>query len=67
MAKTFYDVKNRKKVEVEDKDIEKTKYDRKLKDGSVQIRYALRANYDGRKLTKFCSKTDYDALNVPEV
>ena len=54
MAKTFYDVKNRKKVDIEDGNIEKTKYERTLKDGSVQVRYALRANYEGRKLTKFC-------------
>ena len=67
MAKTFYNVKNRKKVDVNESDIEKTKYERTLKDGSTQIRYALRANYDGRKLTKFCSKVDWDALNVAEV
>jgi len=39
----------------------KTKYDRKLKDGSTQTRYAFKAvDDDGTSLTKFCSKTDWD-------
>jgi hypothetical protein len=65
MATEFYDVKERKKVKVEEKDIKKTTYKRKLKDGSVQIRYALRAKVGGRQLTKFCSKVDWDKLKAP--
>ena len=60
MAIEFYDVKEREKVQVEEKDITKTQYKRTLKDGSVQIRYAFRAKVKGRQLTKFCSKTDWD-------
>lgn len=65
MAIEFYDVKDRKKVKVEEKSITKTKYERKLKDGSTQIRYALRAKHNGRNLTKFCSKADWDKLSAP--
>ncbi len=61
----FYDVKERKKVAVEDKDITKTSYPRTLEDGSVQVRYAFRANYKGRQLTKFCSKADWDKSTAP--
>lgn len=61
----FYDVKERKKVSVESKDITKTKYERKLTDGSVQVRYAFRAKIGSRRLTKFCSKGDWDKLSVP--
>ncbi len=64
MAIEFYDVKDRKKVKVEEKDITKTKYERKLKDGSVQIRYAFRAKHSGRQLTKFCSKVDWDKVKA---
>ncbi len=65
MAIEFYDVKERKKVKVEEKDIKKTTYERKLKDGSVQIRYALRAKVDGRQLTKFSSKAEWDKIKAP--
>lgn len=65
MAIEFYDVKDRKKVKVEEKDITKTKYERKLKDGSVQIRYAFRGKHSGRQLTKFCSKQDWDKVKAP--
>ena len=64
MSVTFYDVKEREKVQVNEEDIRKTKYERSLKDGSTQTRYAFRANYKGRKLTKFCSKADWDSLPV---
>ena len=57
MAIEFYDVKEREKVKIDESNIKKTKYERKLKDGSTQIRYAFRAQTsDGRSLTKFCSK-----------
>lgn len=66
MAITFYDVKEREKVQIDEKNIIKTKYERKLKDGSTQIRYAFRAKTkDGRNLTKFCSKADWDKVNAP--
>ncbi len=62
----FYDVKERKKVLVDQKDITKTKYERKLANGSTQVRYAFRAKRAGRSLTKFCSKVEWDKLSVPE-
>jgi hypothetical protein len=64
MAVEFYDVKDRKKVKVDEKDIKKTTYERKLKDGTKQVRYALRAKVGTRQLTKFCSKADWDKLKV---
>ena len=65
MGISFYDVKERQKVDVSEGNVKKTKYERKLKDGSTQTRYALRADHAGRKLTKFCSKADWDKLSVP--
>lgn len=59
----FYNVKKRKKVNIASGSVEKTKYERTLKDGSVQIRYAFKAvDDDGTKLTKFCAKKDWDAI-----
>ena len=65
MAVKFYDVKERETIEVAETDVRKTKYERKLKDGSTQIRYAFRAQRNGRNLTKFCSKSDWDKLDAP--
>ena len=63
MAIEFYNVKKRKKVTIKASDIEKVTYDRELKDGSKQTRYAFKAvDDDGTNLTKFCSKVDYDNL-----
>ena len=63
MAIQFYNVKKRKKVEIDESDVEKVTYDRELKDGSTQTRYAFKAqDDDGTKLTKFCSKADFEAL-----
>lgn len=61
MAVEFYDVKHRKKVSIEDKDIQKTTF---IANG--QTRYGLRGKTsDGRMLTKFVSKADWDKMNVP--
>ena len=63
MAIEFYNVKKRKKVSIDESKIEKVEYNRKLKDGSTQVRYAFKAvDDDGTNLTKFCSKVDYDKL-----
>lgn len=63
MAIEFYNVKKRKKVSIDESNIEKVKYDRTLKDGSVQTRYAFKAvDDDGTNLTKFCSKSDWDNI-----
>jgi hypothetical protein len=54
MAIEFYNVKK----------IEKVKYDRTLKDGSTQTRYAFKAvDDDGTNLTKFCRKADWDTIS----
>ena len=63
MAIEFYNVKKRKKVQVDESKIEKVEYKRETENGGVQIRYAFKAvDDDGTNLTKFCSKADYDAL-----
>jgi hypothetical protein len=62
----FYDVKTRKKVGVPQEQVKKTKFVRKTKEGKEQVRYALRAQYNGTTVTKFISKVDFDKLNVPE-
>lgn len=61
----FYDVKARKKVEVPEGQLKKKTYTRKTVNGTVQTRYAVRANYNGTNLTKFVSKDVYDKLSVP--
>ena len=66
MAIEFYNVKKRKKVSVNESSIKKAKYERKLKDGSTQTRYAFRAvDDDGTNLTKFCSQKDWEAISAP--
>lgn len=57
----FYDVKLRQKVKVPQSKVTKTTFDTK----NGQVRYGLRAKTeDGRNLTKFVSKADWDKLDV---
>ena len=57
MAENFYDVKNRASVEIDESNIKRTSYEGK----NGQVRYAIRAKTeDGRNLTKFVSKADWD-------
>ncbi|MCX7997294.1 MAG: hypothetical protein N2691_06120 [Patescibacteria group bacterium] len=65
MAVEFYNVKTRQKVQIDDSKIRKTKYSRTAKDGSVQYRYAFRAQDNGVNLTKFVSKDVWDAVDAP--
>jgi hypothetical protein len=59
----FYNVKKKKKVLVEESIVTKHAYEKVTKSGKLSIRYALKAvDEDGTKLTKFCSKSDYDSL-----
>jgi len=58
----FYDVKNKKKVQVSASEVEKVTYERKTKSGATQVRYALKAVKDGVKLTKFVSKETWDGI-----
>jgi hypothetical protein len=63
VAVEFYDVKTRKKVKIEDKDIQKVKFTTK----NGQVRYGLRGKTsDGRNLTKFVSQGDWDKAKYPE-
>ncbi|MEE2788299.1 MAG: hypothetical protein VX589_13230 [Myxococcota bacterium] len=66
MAVEFYDLKERKKVSLDESKVTKKKYVRLTKTGKTQERHALRGKTaDGRNLTKFVSKADWDALDVP--
>jgi Zn/Cd-binding protein ZinT len=59
----FYNVRKKKKVSVSKAGVEKHAYEKITKTGKKSIRYALKAvDEDGTKLTKFCSKSDYDEL-----
>ena len=59
----FYDVKIRAKVKIDDSKIDKTTYTSK----NNQVRYAIRGKTaDGRSLTKFVSKADWEKMSYPE-
>ncbi len=59
----FYDVKTRKKVTIDGKQVMKTTFTTK----NGQTRYGVRGKTDdGRMLTKFVSKTDWDKMKYPE-
>jgi hypothetical protein len=63
VAIEFYDVKLRKKVSLEEKEVTKTTFTTK----NGQTRYGLRGKTsDGRNLTKFVSKAQWDSLKVKE-
>ena len=62
----FYDVKKREKVSVPVSSCWKTKYERTAKDGSMQVRYAVKAEKDGSKLTKFVSKDTWESLSCSQ-
>lgn len=58
----FYNVRKRKKVELEDGDLKKTTYS--VRGGT---RYALRGiDDDGTKVTRFVKKEVFDEMDVPE-
>jgi len=62
VAIEFYDVKIRQKVSVDSKNVKKVTFTTK----NGQTRYGLRAKTaDGRNLTKFISKSEWDKLNLP--
>jgi hypothetical protein len=68
MAKIeFYNVKKRKKVQIDEKDVQKIKYQRKTTSGETQVRFAVKAVDDDKtNLTKFMSKADWEKLSAPE-
>jgi hypothetical protein len=65
MPVEFYSVKHKRKVPVDEGEIEKKTYDRETSKGT-QTRYALQAETtvdgDAVKLTKFVSKDDFNRL-----
>jgi hypothetical protein len=65
MAIEFYSVKHRRKVQVDESEVEKKTYERETSKG-VQTRYALQAQTtvdgDSVKLTKFVGKEEFDRL-----
>lgn len=61
MQVEFYNVKKKSKVKIDSSYVTPVKYEKEAKDGSVRIRYALKAvDSDGTNLTKFCSQADYN-------
>ena len=59
----FYDVKTRQKVKITEKNVLKTTFTTK----NGQTRYGLRGKTaDGRMLTKFVSKADWDKMKYAE-
>jgi hypothetical protein len=63
VAIEFYDVKTRQKVSLPEADVVKTTFTTK----NGQTRYGLRGKTkDGRTLTKFVSKTDWETMNLPK-
>ena len=58
----FYDVKNKTKVSIPVSEVTKVTYERTTKSGATQVRYALRAEKNGMKLTKFVSKETWDMI-----
>ncbi|MCA0361175.1 MAG: hypothetical protein LCH41_08980 [Armatimonadetes bacterium] len=61
----FYDLKTRSHVDVPESDVRKTKMIRKTKNGE-QVRYALKASYNGGTLYKFVNEATYKATDVAE-
>jgi outer membrane usher protein FimD/PapC len=63
VAIEFYDVKTRQKVQIDESAVVKVTFTTK----KGQTRYGLRAKTpDGRNLTKFVSKADWESMNLPE-
>ena len=62
----FYDVKTRQKVGVEESALRKTRFEKDTKDGGKRTTYALLASHESRRLMKFCSRQDWEGLDVPE-
>ena len=65
MGIQFYDVRKRAKVDVPETQIKKKKYERKTKAGAIQIRYALVAEFEGAKLTKFVNEKEWNSIKAP--
>jgi predicted metalloprotease with PDZ domain len=59
----FYNVKKKQKVLIPEERVSKKTYEKTTKAGKLSIRYSLKAvDDDGTKLTKFCTKADFDSV-----
>jgi hypothetical protein len=55
----FYSVKERRMVEVPREHVRAHKYEHITKSGKRQVRYALQADYNGQRLTRFVDEATY--------
>jgi hypothetical protein len=55
----FYSVKERRMVEVPREHVRAHKYEHATKSGKRQVRYALQADYNGQRLTRFVDEATY--------
>jgi hypothetical protein len=55
----FYSVKQRRMVEVPREHVRAHKYEHITKSGKRQVRYALQADYEGQRLTRFVDEATY--------
>lgn len=62
----FYCVRLRSKITVPVSEVTPVTFDRTVKSGETQTRYALRAEVDGNKLVKFVRKDLYDEIKGEE-
>jgi hypothetical protein len=59
----FYNVRKKQKVQINESEVTKKSMEKTTKTGKLSIRYSLKAvDDDGTKLTKFCSKADFDKI-----
>lgn len=59
----FYNVRKKEKVQIDESKVTKKSMEKTTKTGKPSIRYSLKAvDDDGTKLTKFCSKADFDKI-----
>ena len=66
MSVEFYDLKKKEKVQVPESSVRKVTYERQTKAGKTSVRYGLKAEHEGSKMTKFVSQSDWEALDVPQ-
>jgi hypothetical protein len=55
----FYSVKERRMVEVPREHVRAHKYEHITKSGKRQVHYALQADYNGQRLTRFVDEATY--------
>lgn len=64
---SFYNVKKKSSVDIDESGVTKVKYERQTKSGDTRTSYAVKAvDDDGTKLTKFMSAANWQALDAKE-